>query len=714
MGKRLIITEKPSVARDIARALGKFADRKEYLENEEYRITWALGHLVGLAEPEDYDERFKRWDLELLPIIPEVFRLKPLEKMEKRLEVIRALAEAEDTEALINACDAGREGELIFRYIYEFLGLQKPVFRLWLSSMTREAIQEAFAQLKPASEYELLAQAAKCRSEGDWLVGINGSRAFTARYRLLLSVGRVQTPTLAILVHREREIQNFRPTPYWEVFARFRYGDLEYVGKWQGESGRLFEKEKVELLLEKLDKKPGKVVEFSEHETQEAHPLLYDLTELQRDANKLFGYSAQQTLDIAQRLYEHYKLITYPRTDSRYLSEDLLGQVEKSIAMLARCGFAEFTQGLVPKEALRDKRVFDRSKVTDHHAIIPTGEDIRWEVLKESERKVMDLVVRRFLAAFYPAATWMHRTIKTEVAGEVFVSKAKVLAQAGWRVLYPREEEAFLPAVPRGELVEVVKVWSEEKETKAPPRYTEATLLAAMEGAGRFVEDEELREILKESGIGTPATRAAIIERLIEVGYVERDGKTLVPTPKGMELVRLVESIPIPELASPQLTGEWEKKLNLIQRGQFTRELFMEGIKELTRGIVEKVKSQAPEDVRGAKSRMMGSGNPVGACPLCGAPVYENKKAFNCSRWKEGCPFTVWKTISGKKISRQHVQKLLATGKTGKISGFRSKKGKKFSAVLVLSEGGKVEFSFSSAPSPVREGQGEDSEDGED
>ncbi len=710
MGKKLIITEKPSVARDIARALGAFVDRKEYLENEEYRITWAVGHLVGLAEPEDYDKRFKKWDLELLPIIPEVFQLKPLENAEKRLEVIKDLAEAEDTEVLVNACDAGREGELIFRYIYEFLGLRKPVLRLWLSSMTKEAIQEAFAQLRPASEYELLAQAAKCRSEGDWLVGINGSRAFTARYRILLSVGRVQTPTLAILVHREREIQNFRPTPYWEVFARFRYGDLEYVGKWRGEEERLFAKEKAEAILKKIRGR-GRVSEFSEHKTQEAHPLLYDLTELQRDANKLFGYSAQQTLDIAQRLYEHYKLITYPRTDSCYLSEDLFGQIEKSVAMLSRCGFAEFTKGLSLENALRDKRVFDRSKVTDHHAIIPTGEEIRWEALKESERKILDLIVRRFLAVFYPPAVWVHRMMTTEVSGEVFLSKARVLAEAGWRALYPQEEEEFLPIVPQGEMVDVMDAWSEEKETKAPPRYTEATLLAAMEGAGRFVEDEELREVLKESGIGTPATRAAIIERLIEVGYVEREGKTLIPTSKGMELISLVESIPIPELASPQLTGEWEKKLNLIQKGQFTRELFMEGIKELTREIVEKVRAQAPEDVRGAKSRMMGLGNPVGTCPLCGAPVYENKKAFSCSRWREGCSFRVWKVISGKKISRRQVQKLLKTGKTGKISGFRSRKGKKFSAALVLSEDGKVEFLFSRAVSKVRENGDVDSED---
>ena len=701
MGKKLIITEKPSVALDIAKALGSFTNEKEYLESEEYLVTWAVGHLVGLAEPEDYDERFRKWDLELLPIIPENFKLKPLEKAERRLGFIKRLAERKDVEVLINACDAGREGELIFRYIYEFLGLGKPVLRLWLSSMTKEAIREAFLQLRPASEYEPLAQAARCRSEGDWLVGINGSRAFTSRYRILLSVGRVQTPTLAILVHREREIQNFRPVPYWEVFARFRYGKSHYVGKWRGEEDRLFEKKKAEEILEKIRGKRGRVVEFVEQKTQEPHPLLYDLTELQRDANKLFGYSAQKTLDIAQRLYEHYKLITYPRTDSRYLSEDLLGQVKKGILMLSQCGFSEYAKGLDPKDSLKNRRVFDRNKVTDHHAIIPTGEDIRWETLAEAERKVLDLIVRRFLSVFYPPAVWMHRSIKTEVEGETFLSKAKVLAEAGWRVLYPREEEEFLPVVPRGEEVEVEEAWNEEKETKAPPRYTEATLLAAMEGAGRFVEDEELREILKESGIGTPATRAAIIERLIEVGYVEREGKTLIPTPKGMELVNLVESIPIPELASPQLTGEWEKKLNFIQRGEFTREMFMEGIKTLTRDIVEKVKVQGTQEVRDAKGRMMALAHPVGRCPLCGAPVYESKVAFSCSRWREGCTFSVWKKISGKTLSRRQVQKLLETGKTEKISGFRSRKGKRFSAVLVLREDGKVEFSFTS-PLPVQ------------
>ena len=690
MGKKLVLTEKPSVANDIARVLGQFTNHKEYLEGENYIITWALGHLVTLAEPEDYEKRLKSWRLNLLPIIPENFFLKPIPGAEKRLEVIRKLATRKEVEGLVNACDAGREGELIFRYIYEFLELDKPVWRLWLSSMTREAIVQAFRELKVAEEYELLAQAARSRSEGDWLVGINGTRAFTTRYKILLSVGRVQTPTLAILVHREREIQQFQPVPYFEVFATFSLPQGHYTGKWHNGEDRLFEREKAQGIIDRVAGKRGVVVHFTEQKTAEAHPLLYDLTELQREANRLFGYSAQRTLDLAQRLYEHYKLITYPRTSSRYLSNDLLGQVEKSLAMLDRCGFHDFVASITALEHLSDRRIFDRSKVSDHHAIIPTGEEIAWEELPEAEKKIMDLVVRRFISVFYPEAIWMHRAIKTEVEGEKFVSKSKVLLEAGWRKLYRSEEdqEEYLPRVEEGTEVGVERVWMEEKETKAPPRYTEATLLSAMEGAGRFVEDEELREILKESGIGTPATRAAIIERLIEVGYVEREGKTLFPTPKGMELIHLVESIPVSELASPQLTGEWEKKLNLIERGEFSRENFMKEIRDLSIEIVEKVKTQEVGDVRAKMN------SAVGNCPLCAAPVYEGKKSFFCSRWKEGCSFSVWKKIAGKTLTRRQVQKLLTEKRTGRIAGFRSRQGKRFAASLVLGEDGKVVFDF--------------------
>jgi len=690
VGKKLIITEKPSVAQDIARALGGMKKKEKYWESEDCIVTWAVGHLVTLAEPEDYDNKFKMWRLALLPVIPEEFKLKAMEGAEDRLKVIKKLINSEEVEMIINACDAGREGELIFRYIYEFLAGDKPVYRLWLSSMTQEAIREAFSRLKPGDDYELLAQAAKCRSEGDWLVGINGTRVFTARYKTLLSVGRVQTPTLAILVQREREIENFVPLPYWEIFAEFSSPAGSYLGKWEEKEDRVWEKEKAQSIIDKVKGQEGEVAEYKERKVKEPHPLLYNLTELQRDANKLFGYSAKRTLDSAQRLYERHKLITYPRTDSRYLSPDLISQVEECWHMLAECGFAEWVnRDLSPKKVLKDKRVFDESKVSDHHAIIPTGEKIDWERLSENDRRVMDLIVKRFIASFYPEAVWVHRSIKTVVEGEKFVSKSKALVEAGWRAIYgEREGEEFLPAVEKGTVVKTEKVWMEEKETKAPPRYTEATLLSAMEGAGRFVEDEELQEILKESGIGTPATRAAIIERLIEVGYVERDGKTLIPTPKGKELITLIENIPISELSSPQLTGEWEKKLNQIEKGKFSRDTFMEEIKEFTVEMVEKVKSMKDQ---GEREKMI---LPVGDCPLCGAPVYENRKSFSCSRWKEGCPFTIWKKIAGRFINRQEAHKLITTGRTDKLYGFKSRKGRKFSAYLVLQEGGKVEFEF--------------------
>ncbi|MDI3542561.1 MAG: topoisomerase [Candidatus Atribacteria bacterium] len=690
MGKQLIITEKPSVAQDIAHALGKMKKKEEYWENDNYIVTWAVGHLVTLAEPEDYDKKFKMWRLALLPVIPEEFKLKAIEGAEERLKVIKKLVNSKEVEIIINACDAGREGELIFRYIYEFLAGRKPIYRLWLSSMTQEAIKEAFSRLKPGNTYELLAQAAKCRSEGDWLVGINGTRVFTARYKTLLSVGRVQTPTLAILVQREREIENFVPVPYWEIFAEFSSPFGSYRGKWEDKEDRIWEKDKAQSIMDKVNGHDGKVAEYKEHKVKEPHPLLYDLTELQRDANKLFGYSAKRTLDSAQRLYERHKLITYPRTDSRYLSPDLISQVKKCWSMLAECGFGEWVkEDFSLEKALKDKRVFDASKVSDHHAIIPTGEKIDWESLSENDRRIMDLIVKRFIASFYPEAVWVHRSIKTIVEGEKFVSKSKVLLETGWRAIYGKEEgEEFLPAVKKGTEVKTEKVWIEEKETKAPPRYTEATLLSAMEGAGRFVEDEELQEVMKDNGIGTPATRAAIIERLIDVGYVERNGKTLVPTPKGKELINLIENIPVPELSSPQLTGEWEKKLNQIEKGKFSRDTFMEEIKKLTVEMVEKVK--AAED-QGEREKMS---LPVGNCPLCGAPVYENRRSFSCSRWKEGCPFTIWKKIAGRSINRQEAQKLLTTGKTDKLYGFKSRKGKKFSAYLVLQKEGKIEFEF--------------------
>jgi len=416
--------------------------------------------------------------------------------------------------------------------------------------MTAAAINQSIANLIPGGKMELLAEAAKCRSESDWLIGINGTRVFTARFKILLSVGRVQTPTLAILVQREKEIQDFKPTPYWEIFAEFSSPNGNYLGKWIDSEDRVYDRQQAQLIEQKVQGKKGKVIDFSDKKTKEQHPLLYDLTELQRDANKIFGFSAKRTLNSAQKLYETHKLITYPRTDSRYLSNDLIEQVINGWNMLRKCGFEELTQDFFDsKKALKDSRVFDNSRVSDHHAIIPTGEKVDWNALGRDDHKILELICKRFISVFYPEAIWAQRRIKTEVNGEGFISKSKILVEPGWRKVYGKEtgseEVEYLPEIAIGTEVTVEKVWIEDKETKAPPRYTEASLLSAMEGAGKFVEDEELREIMKESGLGTPATRAAIIERLIEVGYLDREEKTLIPSPKGIELINLVESIPV-------------------------------------------------------------------------------------------------------------------------------------------------------------------------
>jgi len=447
------------------------------------------------------------------------------------------------------------------------------------------------------------------------------------------------------------------------------------------------------------------VTEFSDKKTKEQHPLLYDLTELQRDANKIFGFSAKRTLNSAQKLYETHKLITYPRTDSRYLSHDLVHQVATGWNMLHKCGFEELTQEPFDiKNALNDRRVFDNSRVSDHHAIILTGEKIDWDTLGRDDQKIMDLICKRFLSVFYPEAIWTQRRIKTEVNSENFTSKSKVLIEPGWRKVYGKEvtseEPEYLPEIEVGTIVNTEKVWVEDKETKAPPRYTEASLLSAMEGAGKFVEDEELQEIMKESGLGTPATRAAIIERLIEVGYLEREEKTLIPSPKGIELINLIESIPVIELASPQLTGQWEKKLIQIEKGQFSRQEFMDEIKKLTEEIVTKVKEKTDN---GERAKMSTN---IGFCPICGSPIQENRSAFACVQWKEGCPFTLWKKILGKTITRNQAQKLVVQGKSDVISGFKSKKGKFFKARLILQEGGKIGFEFIS-PTPKKKDDSE-------
>ncbi|MEI6509828.1 MAG: DNA topoisomerase 3 [bacterium] len=691
-GKALIITEKPSVARDIAKSMGGFIKKKESLESESAIITWAIGHLVTLAEPDDYDKRYRFWLLERLPIIPEQFQLKVIPKTAARFEAIASLLKRKEVSEVINACDAGREGELIFRYIYQEAGCKKPIRRLWLSSMTDSAIRAGFGQLRTGAEMDLLAESARCRSESDWLVGINATRAFTRRFGMLLSVGRVQTPTLAILVHRELEIQAFLPETYFELFATFTAANGRYQGKWftRGSDRFTVHQEGIEVEA-KVQNQPGMITSLERKESIQQPPLLFDLAELQREANRRFSYSAKRTLDIAQSLYEKHKLITYPRTDCHYLSSDMIPQLPAVISNLASGEWEEFAKELLSLGKLPiSKRLVDDARITDHHAIIPTLSKPKLTGLKPEETRIFDLIVRRFLAAFFPAARWENTRLVTEVEGEKFRTEGRKLNDIGWLKVYDRpNREELLPDLGEGEAVQVVETQLEEKQTAPPPRFNDATLLSAMEGAGKLLDDEELREAMKERGLGTSATRAAIIERLIDVEFVQRESKAIIPTTKGIELIRAIEIIQIPELASPELTGNWEHQLVQIEKGQTPSSHFMEEIVRLTREVVEKVKeSKEVEAFRAAVNE------PLGNCPLCGGEIRETKMAYSCSNWKEqGCKFAIWKRVAGKILTRGQANELLSKGRVGPLFGFRSRAGKPFRAILVL-QGEKVVFEF--------------------
>lgn len=600
MAKILVIAEKPSVGRDIARVLGCKQRGDGCLIGEEYIVSWAVGHLAQLAAPEEYDPALKKWAFDTLPIMPPVMKLTAAPGGKSQLAVLKKLMNGRDVSSLICATDSGREGELIFRYIYQICGCQKPFQRLWVSSMTDKAIKEGFAALRPGTDYDLLYLSARCRSEADWLVGINASRAYTLKYNALLSIGRVQTPTLAIIVQRAAEIAAFQPEEYFEVRADFSGENAAYWGLWQDAKGnsRLPCKEHADALLTKLKGADGIVKSVKREEKSQPPPLLYDLTELQRDCNKRYGFSAQKTLDLAQSLYETRKLLTYPRTDSRYLSDDLLPRLAgrvKSLAELPQFEQAAGTlvaQGSLPRPG---KRVIDNSKVTDHHAIIPTEGRLRVDNLTPDEWRVFRLVALRFLAVFYPAHRYASTRVLTVAAEEQFISKGQEELQSGWTALYDdlrrqelqeaakparkskadAKEEQDLPNLAEGEAVRLTKAKAAQKKTQPPKPYTEAGLLSAMENAGRFVEDEALKEQLKDSGLGTPATRAAIIERLLTVGYIKRQGKTLTPTEKGEKLVAVV---PDP-LKSPETTGKWEKGLAAIADGRMERDVFMASIR---------------------------------------------------------------------------------------------------------------------------------------
>jgi DNA topoisomerase III len=699
MGKTLIIAEKPSVGRDLTRALpGQFAKHEGYLESDAHVVTWAVGHLVQLAEPDEYDAKYKKWRMADLPIIPDRFRLVVRdERSRKQFTVIGRLLKRDDVDEVVNACDAGREGELIFAWTYEKAGAKKPVRRLWLSSMTAKAIKDAFAALRPASEVALLEQAARSRSEADWIVGMNATRAATIRLRSsfdgAVSLGRVQTPTLAIVARREEEIRAFVPEPYWLVDARFEpvAGDSgrQYAGRFHdGANPRLKTADEAAAIVEAVRGQRGEITKLEKTTRRERAPLLYDLTSLQRDANTRFGFSARRTLAAAQRLYEEHKALTYPRTSSRFLSSDMAGEIKPTASLVGGAReYAAAARYVTSLDVLPLARVIDDAKVTDHHAIIPTRSEHRIDKMSDDDRRVYDLVVRRFLAVFHPDAVFENTRLETTVLEYVFRTRGRVLLEAGWRGVYGEIEDRSdasdddeganqaLPRLTKGEAVSVLEVGSEEKITQPPRRYSDASLLAAMETAGKLVDDDELREAMKESGIGTPATRAAIIERLIDVQYVERDGRSLVCTEKGLSVIRLLQDH---ALTSPSLTGDWEHRLARIEQGEEPREVFMNDIALFAGETVSELDAKLKE-VRIPRANL-------GPCPVCGHDIVENRKGFSCwSREDPGCGFVIWKSKAGKTLPAAVARELISRGRTAKpVTGFKGRSGRSFRARLAL------------------------------
>jgi len=709
MSKSLIIAEKPSVAGDIAKAIGGFKKipdgNESYYESDAYVLSSAVGHLVELCLPGELDKKKGKWSFANLPVIPEEFALKPIERSEGRLRLLKKLMKRADVTNLINACDAGREGELIFRYIVKLAACKKPIERLWLQSMTPAAIRDGFAHLRPGSELESLASAAVCRSESDWLVGINGTRALTAFNSRnggfqLTPVGRVQTPTLAIVVERDQKIKSFVPKGYWEVHATFAAKAGTYPGRWFKEGfakdeanldakpERLWTEAKARAIEAKCRGKSGVVTEEKKPATQMS-PLLFDLTSLQREANGKLGLSAKGTLGIAQRLYEHHKVLTYPRTDSRALPEDYVGTVKDVLRSLSNSHLGTFASKILQEGWVKPtKRVFNNAKVSDHFAIIPTLESP--DKLDDLERKVYDLVAKRFLSIFYPAAEFEVTTRITRVEEEPFKTEGKILVFAGWLEIYGREEQdaGAQPALVPVEDQEVVQTGEIEVmalTTRPPARYTEATLLSAMEGAGKLIEDEELREAMEEKGLGTPATRAATIEGLLKEEYLRREGREISSTPKASALMELLHAVDIPALASPEMTGEWEYKLKQMERGELARSRFMEEIVGLTQTIVEKAKTF---DESGVEAKPLGFNAPNGK------PMVETLRNYQT----EDGSFTLRKVVAGRLLEPQEAKELLEKKLIGPLQGFRSKAGWPFAAALKLNEKNETEFVFDNAP----------------
>ena len=732
MTKTLVIAEKPSVAQDIVRALtpvaGKFDKHEDHFENDRYVVTSAVGHLVEIQAPEEFDVKRGKWSFAHLPVIPPYFDLKPVDKTKTRLNAVVKQAKRKDVTQLINACDAGREGELIFRLIEQYAGgakpLGKPVKRLWLQSMTPQAIRDGFDALRTEQQMAGLASAARSRSEADWLVGINGTRAMTAFNSrdggfFLTTVGRVQTPTLSLVVEREEKIRKFISRDYWEIHATFGAQAGEYPAKWfdpkwkkgedvEARADRVWSAAEAQAIANAVRGKQATVTEESKPTTQ-ASPLLFDLTSLQREANGKFGFSAKTTLALAQSLYERHKALTYPRTDSRALPEDYLPVAKQTFEMLADSGMRHLAPhaltALNNNYVRPSKRIFDNSKVSDHFAIIPTLQAPSG--LSEAEQKLYDLVVRRFMAVFFPSAEYTVTTRISTVAPHSFKTEGKVLVKPGWLAIYGKEAadeveggrdgdkgQNLVPVKP-GEMVNTLQVDPKGLKTKPPARYSEATLLGAMESAGKQIDDDELREAMQEKGLGTPATRAAIIEGLLTEKYMLREGREIIPTAKAFQLMTLLRGLEVEELCRADLTGEWEFKLSQMEKGLLSRESFMAEIAAMTERMVKKAKEYDRDTIPGDYATL------ESPCPNCGGVVKENYRRFACvgKPGSEGCGFSFGKSPAGRTFETAEANALLRDKKIGPLEGFRSKAGWPFTSEIVIkyddeAHNYKLEFDF--------------------
>ena len=698
--KSLIIAEKPSVAADLAKALGQIPKKGDNYENDEYVISYALGHLVELEMPEDIDKKkYGFWRLEMLPIIPEKFGLKPIEASKERYNALKKLLARKDIDQVINACDAGREGELIFAYLYQLTKSKLPVKRAWMQTMTTGGIQEAFKNLRDGAQMAGLADAARCRSESDWLIGINGTRALTkrmfgSRAGNVASVGRVQTPTLAIVYARELEIRNFKPRTFWRVTATFEVAKGTYEGVYQRPNfkraenddhdriDRIWEKAQAEAVLAASQGHPAAAVTEEKKGSTQAAPRLYDLTTLQREANNRFGLPARRTLQIAQSLYEKHKAITYPRTDSRALPEDYIPTCREALTNLPG-DLGTHAQKVLSEGWLRpNKRIFNNAQISDHFAIIPTTTEARG--LDEMEAKVYDMIARRFVAAFYPVAEFDVTTRTSTIAGHDFKTEGKVLTAPGWLAVYGKTtvdddspDSKALPALtaPDGSPPKARTAESKlhEESTRPPPRYTEATLLSAMEGAGKLIEDEEFAEAMKERGLGTPATRADTIDGLINQKYMDRAQRDLLPTAKAEQLLQFLSAVKADALTLPAMTGEWEFKLRQMEHNKFPRAQFMDEVIEQTKGIIERVKGFEEDDSVARITEI--------PSPTDGKPLRETLRGYK----SQDGEFMIYKVIGGRKMEESEVRDLVVKGSVGPLDGFISAKTRnRFSALLRL------------------------------